>query len=252
MGVLMLAGIRDVLIITTPAEQENFVRLLGDGSDFGICLSYAIQPEPKGIAQAFTIGEEFIGDDSVCLILGDNIFFGPGLTGLLNKTSSQEDGAIIFGYQVNDPRRFGVVEISPAGKALSIDEKPINPKSNYAVTGLYFYDNKVIDIAKNIQPSARGELEITSINQAYLELDELYVYRLGRGFAWLDTGTHQSLLAASQFIQILEERQGYKIGCLEEIGHKRKWINDEQLSKVTKKIGDNGYKSYLLSLLSSS
>ena len=250
LSVLMLAGIRDVLIITTPEDQENFIRLLGDGSDFGICLNYAVQVEPKGIAQAFTIGEKFIADDKVVLILGDNIFFGPGLTDILNRANHQEKGASVFGYQVNDPHRFGVVETDEKGKALSIEEKPENPKSNYAVTGLYFYDNRVVDLAKKIQASARGELEITSINQLYLEMDQLYVHRLGRGFAWLDTGTHQTLLAASQFIQILEERQGYKIGCLEEIGYAREWISQDKLIEIISRIGDNGYKNYLQSLLS--
>ena len=230
LSVLMLAGIRDILIITTPEDKVSFERLLGDGSQFGINLEYAIQPSPDGLAQAFIIGEEFIGEDNVCLVLGDNIFYGQGFTPKLKQAvdnANQGKGATVFGYQVKDPERFGVVEFDEQQKAISIEEKPENPKSHFAVTGLYFYDNRVVDIAKQIEPSDRGELEITCLNNAYLKLDALNVEQLGRGFTWLDTGTHESLLEAAQFVETIEKRQGYKIACLDEMAFKQSSLSSE-------------------------
>lgn len=251
LSVLMLAGIRDVLIITTPEDQAGFQRALGDGSRFGIQLSYAVQPSPDGLAQAFIIGEDFIGDDSVCLVLGDNIFYGQSFSEQLKTAASRESGATVFGYLVKDPERFGVVEFDKDGKALSIEEKPVEPKSSYAVTGLYFYDNDVVDIAKQVTPSHRGELEITSVNQAYLERGDLNAELLGRGFAWLDTGTHESLLEAQMFVQTIENRQGLKIACLEEIGFNQGWLSAERLQEEGEKLTKTGYGQYLLSLLNS-
>ena len=246
LSVLMLAGIQDVLIITTPEDQANFMKLLGDGTAYGISISYAIQPTPDGLAQAFIIGEEFIGDDNVALVLGDNIFYGQHFSDYLKAATIVETGATIFGYHVNDPERFGVVDFDENGKAISIEEKPAKAKSNYAVTGLYFYDNKVVDIAKNIKPSARGELEITDVNLAYMQQGTLNVSLLGRGFAWLDTGTHDSLLEAGQFVQTVEHRQGLKVACLEEIAYRQKWINTEQLIKRGEGLAKTGYGQYLL------
>ena len=246
LSVLMLAGIQDVLIITTPEDQANFMKLLGDGTAYGISISYAIQPTPDGLAQAFIIGEEFIGDDNVALVLGDNIFYGQHFSDYLKAATKVETGATIFGYHVNDPERFGVVDFDENGKAISIEEKPAKAKSNYAVTGLYFYDNKVVDIAKNIKPSARGELEITDVNLAYMQQGTLNVSLLGRGFAWLDTGTHDSLLEAGQFVQTVEHRQGLKVACLEEIAYRQKWISTEQLIKRGKGLAKTGYGQYLL------
>lgn len=248
-SVLMLAGIKDILIITTPEDQSSFQRLLGDGSEFGINLHYAIQSSPDGLAQAFIIGEEFIGDDSVCLALGDNIFWGQGFSPILKKAALRPTGATVFGYQVKDPERFGVVDFDDDMKAISIEEKPTRPKSNFAVTGLYFYDNRVVDIAKNVKPSERGELEITSVNQAYLELGELNVELLGRGFAWLDTGTYESLLEAASFVETIEKRQGYKIACLEEIAWRNKWLTNEQVTDAAKRMAKNSYGEYLNTLL---
>lgn len=245
-SVLMLAGIQDILIITTSDDQASFQRLLGNGSGFGIKLSYAVQPNPDGIAQAFEIGEEFIGDDNVCLILGDNIFWGQGFTTILNNAVNRQSGATIFGYQVKDPKRFGVVSFDENKLATSIEEKPQNPRSNFAVTGLYFYDNDVVRIAKSIEPSQRGELEITTINQIYLEQGNLNVELLGRGFAWLDTGTHESLLEAAMFVETIEKRQGYKIACLEEIAWRNGWLSKEQLAKSAKIFSKNSYGSYLM------
>lgn len=248
LSVLMLAGIRDILIITTPQDQASFKATLGDGSGYGVSLTYAVQPSPDGLAQAFLIGEEFIGDDSVCLVLGDNIFYGQGFSQQLTKAAQLKEGAMIFGYLVKDPERFGVVEFNKKGKALSIEEKPVQPKSNYAVTGLYFYDNSVIEIAKNVMPSERGELEITAVNQAYLAQDNLQVELLGRGFAWLDTGTHESLLEAQMFVQTIEHRQGLKVACLEEIGYNQGWLSKETLIEEGNKLAKTGYGQYLLSL----
>ncbi|MEJ6518167.1 glucose-1-phosphate thymidylyltransferase RfbA [Shewanella bicestrii] len=247
-SVLMLAGIRDILIITTPEDQSSFQRLLGDGSDFGISLQYAVQVTPDGLAQAFIIGEEFIGNDNVCLALGDNIFWGQGFSPILKKAAARPTGASVFGYQVKDPERFGVVEFDQDLKAISIEEKPLKPKSNFAVTGLYFYDNRVVNIAKNVKPSERGELEITTINQAYLEIGELNVELLGRGFAWLDTGTYESLLEAASFVETIEKRQGYKIACLEEIAWRNDWLSNEKILKVANEMSKNSYGQYLLGL----
>lgn len=246
LSVLMLAGIRDILIITTPEDSASFIRLLGDGSQYGIRLNYAVQPSPDGLAQAFIIGESFIGSDNVCLVLGDNIYYGHGLTQHLQNAVNRTKGATVFGYHVQDPERFGVVEFDTQMRAISIEEKPQIPKSNYAVTGLYFYDNDVIGIAKNIKPSARGELEITSVNNAYLERGQLNVELLGRGYAWLDTGTHESLLEAGHFVQTIEHRQGLKVACLEEIAFSKKWINKDQLIAEGKALAKTGYGQYLL------
>lgn len=248
LSVLMLAGIRDVLIISTPDDIGGYQRLLTDGSQFGVNISYAIQPSPDGLAQAFIIGEEFIGNDSVCLVLGDNIFYGQGFTPKLTNAASKNHGATVFGYQVKDPERFGVVEFNNNMKALSIEEKPEKPKSNFAVTGLYFYDNDVVEIAKSIKPSERGELEITCINNAYLERGDLHVELLGRGFAWLDTGTHESLLEASHFVQTIEHRQGLKVACLEEIAWNQGWLSHEELLNRADKFKKNGYGDYLKKL----
>ena len=247
-SVLMLAGIRDILVISTPQDLPQYQNLLGDGSQFGVNFSYAEQPSPDGLAQAFLIGEEFIGDDSVCLILGDNIFHGQHFTEKLQRASRQEKGATVFGYWVKDPERFGVIDFDETGKALSIEEKPAIPKSSYAVTGLYFYDNDVIEIAKSIKPSPRGELEITDVNMAYLKRGDLNVERFGRGFAWLDTGTHDSLLEASQYVQTIEHRQGLKVACLEEIAYQHKWIDREQLLQRADALGKTGYGQYLFKL----
>ncbi|MBB61221.1 MULTISPECIES: glucose-1-phosphate thymidylyltransferase RfbA [Stutzerimonas] len=248
LSVLMLAGIREILIISTPQDLPQYKNLLGDGSQFGINLQYAEQPSPDGLAQAFLIGEEFIGDDSVCLILGDNIFHGQHFTEKLQRAARQDKGATVFGYWVKDPERFGVIDFDADGKALSIEEKPKKPKSSYAVTGLYFYDNDVIDIAKSIKPSPRGELEITDVNMAYLKRGDLNVERFGRGFAWLDTGTHDSLLEASQYVQTIEHRQGLKVACLEEIAYQYKWIDREQLLRRADALGKTGYGQYLFKL----
>ncbi len=249
-SVQMLAGIKDILIISTPEDLPNFKKLLGDGSQFGVRFSYAEQPSPDGLAQAFIIGEEFIGDSCVSLVLGDNIFYGQNFTGMLKAATARTQGATVFGYHVNDPERFGVVELDEAtGKAISIEEKPTEPKSNYAVTGLYFYDNDVVEIAKNIEPSHRGELEITCVNQVYLERDELQVEALGRGFAWLDTGTHDSLLAASDFVKTIVKRQGWQVACLEEIAYTQGWIDEKQLKKQGNKFKKTAYGKYILNLL---
>ena len=247
-SVLMLAGIREILIITTPHDQESFQKVLGDGSKFGIKLSYEVQPSPDGLAQAFIIGEEFIGDDSVALVLGDNIFYGNEFSAKLLRASRKEMGATIFGYWVNDEdaKSFGIVELDKNSNAISIEEKPEKPKSNYAVTGLYFYDNSVIEIAKNIKPSFRGELEITSVNEAYLEKGALEVVKLGRGFAWLDTGTHDALLKAGQFVQVIEKRQGLKVACLEEIAYENDWLSREELYKLGKVLEKTEYGKYLI------
>jgi glucose-1-phosphate thymidylyltransferase len=247
-SVLMLAGIRDILLISTPQDLPQYRNLLGDGSQFGVNFSYAEQPSPDGLAQEFLIGEEFIGDDSVCLILGDNIFHGQHFTEKLQRASAQTKGATVFGYWVKDPERFGVIDFDENGKALSIEEKPAKPKSSYAVTGLYFYDNDVVEIAKSIKPSPRGELEITDVNNAYLKRGDLSVERFGRGFAWLDTGTHDSLLEASQYVQTIEHRQGLKVACLEEIAYQHKWIDREQLLRRADALGKTGYGQYLFKL----
>jgi glucose-1-phosphate thymidylyltransferase len=246
LSVLMLAGIKDILIISTPEDTARFEQILGDGSDLGMNFSYKIQPTPGGLAQAFILGDEFIGDDNVALVLGDNIFYGHGLTELLKRAAAREAGATVFGYYVNDPERFGVVEFDEDGIAVSIEEKPEVPKSNYAVTGLYFYDNRVVKIAKSIEPSPRGELEITDINKAYLEMGELNVELLGRGYAWLDTGTHASLLEASQFIETVEKRQSLKIACLEEIAYKMGYITKEKLLELAEPLMKNQYGQYLV------
>lgn len=249
LSVLMLAGIQDILIITTPEDISSFQRLLGDGSQFGVTLSYAEQPSPDGLAQAFIIGEEFIGSDSVCLVLGDNIFYGYGLSDKLQVAAKRDTGATVFGYHVADPERFGVVEFDDENKAISIEEKPLKPKSNYAVTGLYFYDNSVIEIAKAIKPSERGELEITSVNNEYLKRGALNVELLGRGHAWLDTGTHDSLLEAGHFVQTIEHRQGLKVACLEEIGFSNGWLEREQLLVSAESLKKTGYGQYLRGLV---
>jgi glucose-1-phosphate thymidylyltransferase len=249
LSVLMLAGIREILIISTPDDIGGYQRLLGDGLQFGINISYEIQPSPDGLAQAFIIGEQFIGDDNVCLVLGDNIFYGQGFSPKLINAANRKKGATVFGYQVKDPERFGVVEFDENMKALSIEEKPLKPKSNYAVTGLYFYDNSVIEVAKSIKPSERGELEITCINNSYLEKEELNVEMLGRGFAWLDTGTHESLLEAGQFVQTIEHRQGFKIACLEEIAFNNNWLSEQEITELAKPMMKNSYGQYLMSLI---
>ncbi len=249
---LMLAGIRDILIISTPYDLPAFRRLLGDGSDYGVRFSYAEQPSPDGLAQAFIIGEEFIGDDSVCLVLGDNIFQGNGFGSLLReavRTAEEEKKATVFGYWVADPQRYGVAEFDRQGNVLSIEEKPAEPKSNYAVVGLYFYPNKVVEIAKSIKPSARGELEITTVNQCFLNEGDLKVQLLGRGFAWLDTGTHDSLAEASTFIEVIEKRQGLKVACLESIAYERGWISDDDLLRIAQPLAKNQYGQYLLNLI---
>ncbi len=248
LSVLMLAGIREILVISTPHDLPQFKKLLGDGSQFGLQLSYAEQPEPDGLARAFIIGEEFIGDDSVCLILGDNIFHGQHFTEKLLRAAAADKGATVFGYWVRDPERFGVVEFDAQGQAISIEEKPTQPRSSYAVTGLYFYDNDVIEIAKAVKPSKRGELEITDVNNAYLQRGDLRVERFGRGFAWLDTGTHDSLLEASQYVQTIEHRQGLKVACLEEIAYGQGWIDRECLLRQAQAFGKTGYGQYLFSL----
>jgi len=250
LSVLMLAGIRDILIITTQEDQQQYINLLGDGSDFGISLSYIIQPRPEGLAQAFILGEDFIGQDSVCLILGDNIFYGANFSPKLKQATKVKDGAIVFSYQVHDPERFGIVEIDKEHNAISIEEKPIKPKSNYAVTGLYFYDNSVVEIAKKVTPSIRGELEITAVNQAYLKQKKLKVEVLGRGFAWLDTGTHDSLMEAAMFVQTVEKRQGFKIACLEEIGYNSGWLSKEKVIEISNRLIKTDYGKYLQQLIS--
>lgn len=249
LSVLMLAGISEILIISTPQDISKFEDLLKDGSQWGISLVYAIQDQPNGLAEAFIIGENFIGKDSVCLILGDNVFYGQGFTPLLKEAVQQKSGASVFGYKVVDPERFGVVEVDENNMALSIEEKPSSPKSNIAVTGLYFYDNSVIEVAKSIRPSARGELEITTVNEVYLNRKQLNVIQLGRGFAWLDTGTHESLLEAGQFVETIERRQGYKIACLEEIAFNNGWIDREDVLKIAKPLEKNGYGRYLIELV---
>ncbi len=250
LSTLMLAGIRDILIITTPEDNESFRRLLGDGSDFGINLEFAIQPSPDGLAQAFLIGEEFIGDDSVCLVLGDNIFYGQSFSQTLLNAASREHGATVFGYQVKDPERFGVVEFDSEMKAVSIEEKPSEPKSNYAVTGLYFYDNRVVEMAKQVKPSERGELEITTLNEMYLNDGSLNVELLGRGFAWLDTGTHESLHEASSFVETIQNIQGLKVACLEEIAWRNGWLTSEQVQELAKPMMKNEYGQYLMRITS--
>ena len=255
LSVLMLAGIRDILIISTPQDLPGFKRLLGDGSDYGIKLSYAEQPSPDGLAQAFIIGEEFIGNDSVCLVLGDNIFHGSGLRSMLRAAVEEAEAtgnATVFGYRVNDPERYGVVEFNETGKCISIEEKPLKPKSKYAVVGLYFYPNKVVEVAKNIQPSQRGELEITTVNQHFLEADQLKVQTLGLGFAWLDTGTHDSLAEASIFVEVIEKRQGLKIACLEDIAYRSGWIGEERMRAAAQPMLKNQYGRYLLKVIDES
>jgi len=249
LSVLMLSGIRDILIITTPEDQSGFIRALGDGSNFGINLTYAVQPSPDGLAQAFIIGEEFIGNDNVCLVLGDNIFWGQGFVPILKRAVEKQNGATVFGYQVNDPERFGVVEFDSNKKAVSLEEKPKNPKSNFAVTGLYFYDNNVVEMAKRVKPSDRGELEITTLNQMYLEQGNLSVETLGRGFAWLDTGTYESLLEAAMFVETIEKRQGYKVACLEEIAFNQDWLTADEIMITANKLSKNSYGKYLLDLI---
>ena len=249
LSVLMLAGIREVLIISTPEDIDGFKRLLGDGSQFGITLSYAIQPSPDGLAQAFIIGEAFIDNSNVCLVLGDNIFYGQGFTPMLREAIARKKGATVFGYQVKDPERFGVVEFDDKKCAISLEEKPKQPKSNFAVTGLYFYDNDVIQIAKQVKPSERGELEITTVNQMYLERGDLNVELLGRGFAWLDTGTHESLLEAAHFVETVQNRQGYKVACLEEIAFNNGWLTKEQVLEIGQSMSKNDYGQYLMSLV---
>ena len=249
LSVLMLAGIYEILLITTPEDLSSFQRLLGDGSRFGIKLEYAVQPKPEGLAQAFIIGEKFIGNDSVCLVLGDNIFWGQGFSPLLLEAVNQDNGATVFGYKVHDPERFGVVEFDDHLNAISIEEKPSEPKSDFAVTGLYFYDNQVVGIAKKVKPSLRGELEITSINQEYLKQKKLKVQLMGRGFAWLDTGTHDSLMEAGQFIETIEKRQGLKVACLEEIAYSMGYIDAQKIKELAEPLKKNGYGQYLLNLI---
>ena len=249
LSVLMLAGIREILIISTFEDLPRFQELLGDGSDWGLTLEFVVQPSPDGLAQAFILGEDFIGDDSVALVLGDNIFYGHGFTPLLKNAAKTKDGAVVFCYQVKDPHRFGIVAFDKTKKVISIEEKPAAPKSNFAITGLYFYDNNVIEIAKNVKKSDRGELEITSINEEYLKRDKLKVELLGRGFAWLDTGTHDSLLEAGQFVQTIEHRQGYKIACLEEIAYNNSWITKEKILEIAEPLSKNGYGQYLKDLV---
>ena len=249
LSTLMLAGIRDILIISTPTDLPNFERLLGDGSRYGVNLSYKVQPSPDGLAQAFIIGEKFIGNDACALVLGDNIYFGQSFGKKLEAAAAKTSGATVFGYQVLDPERFGVVEFDEHFKALSIEEKPLKPKSNWAVTGLYFYDNNVVEMAKDVKPSARGELEITTLNQMYLERGDLHVELLGRGFAWLDTGTHDSLMDASQFIHTIEKRQGMKVACLEEIGYRNKWLSAEGVAAQAERLKKTEYGAYLKRLL---
>lgn len=252
LSVLMLAGIKEILVISTPEDLPGFERLLGDGSDYGISLEYAEQPSPDGLAQAFIIGEEFIGNDAICLVLGDNIFYGQSFTQMLEKAvvdAKENNKATVFGYYVNKPERYGVVAFDGEGKALSIEEKPKNPKSNYAVTGLYFYPNKVVEVAKNIKPSEREELEITSVNQAFLQDEQLKVQLLGRGFAWLDTGTHDSLSEASNFVETIEKRQGLKIACLEEIAYRKGWITADKLEEIAEPMAKNQYGQYLMNLI---
>jgi glucose-1-phosphate thymidylyltransferase len=248
LSVLMLAGIREILIISTPEDLPRFQELLGDGSQWGLSFSFAEQPHPEGLAQAFIIGREFVGKDNVCLILGDNIFYGHGLSERLRDAYSRKEGATVFGYWVKDPERYGVVSFDEDGKAVDIEEKPTQPTSNYAVTGLYFYDNRVLDIAAGLRPSVRGELEITDVNRTYLQLGELYVEKLGRGFAWLDTGTHESLLEAGTFIETLEKRQGLKIACIEEIAYRIGYISAEQVCRLAQPMQKNGYGKYLIEI----
>lgn len=249
LSVLMLAGIREILVITTPEDQAGFIRLLGDGSTFGVHLSYAVQPSPDGLAQAFLIGESFIGKDSVALVLGDNIFYGANLSALLREAAARKKGATVFGYYVSDPERFGVVEFDKEGRAVSIEEKPARPKSHFAVTGLYFYDNDVVEIAKNIRPSARGELEITSVNNAYLERGDLHVEKLKRGYAWLDTGTHESLLDAANFIRTIETRQGLQVACLQEIAYANGWMTKDEVRESVKDMMKTEYGAYVMRLI---
>jgi glucose-1-phosphate thymidylyltransferase len=249
LSILMLAGLQDILVISTPHDLPLYQELMSDGSQWGLRFSYAEQPKPEGLAQAFIIGEDFIGDDSVCLILGDNIFYGHGLPEQLRKAVSRKDGATVFGYWVKDPERYGVVKLDKNSRAINIEEKPAKPQSNWAVTGLYFYDNRVIDIAANLKPSARGELEITDVNRTYLEMDQLFVEKIGRGIAWLDTGTHESLMEAGDFIRIVEERQGLKVSCVEEIAYRMGFINAAQLENLAKPLMKNGYGRYLMGML---
>ena len=249
LSVLMLAGIQEILVISTPEDLPGYQKLLGNGADFGIQLSYAEQPSPDGLAQAFLIGESFIGDGNVCLVLGDNIFYGYGFSAMLRDAAQRAEGATVFGYHVNDPARFGVLEFDASGKVISLEEKPAKPKSNYAVTGLYFYDNRVVDIAKSVKPSGRGELEITDVNRAYLESGDLNVSVMGRGFAWLDTGTHDSLMEAGQFVQTIEHRQGLKVACLEEIGYRNGWLSEEALQRQATALAKTGYGQYLQQVL---
>ena len=251
LSVLMLAGIREILVISTPEDLPGYHKLLGDGADFGIQLSYAEQPSPDGLAQAFLIGESFIGDGNVCLVLGDNIFYGYGFSAMLREAAQRANGATVFGYHVNDPQRFGVLGFDASGTVISLEEKPTKPKSNYAITGLYFYDNRVVEIAKQVKPSERGELEITDVNRAYLESGELNVSLMGRGFAWLDTGTHDSLMEAGQFVQTIEHRQGLKVACLEEIGYRNGWLSAEALQQQAGALAKTGYGQYLKQVLNS-